>query len=153
MDVLMVGSIAYDSVESPEGKVEDALGGSAIYGGIASQFHARRLNLGSIGLVGVVGNDFLDEDRKSLEDLGLDLRGIETAEGNTFRWAGSYHGDMGTAKTHDTQLNVFGEFEPKVPAFATNPSILFCANLLPIGERFDRTSSTGETIKPRSALS
>ncbi|RJU81467.1 MAG: sugar kinase [Candidatus Poseidoniales archaeon] len=132
MDVLMVGSIAYDSVESPEGKVEDALGGSAIYGGIASQFHARRLNLGSIGLVGVVGNDFLDEDRKSLEDLGLDLRGIETAEGNTFRWAGSYHGDMGTAKTHDTQLNVFGEFEPKVPAFATNPSILFCANLLPI---------------------
>ena len=132
MDVLMVGSIAYDSVESPEGKVEDALGGSAIYGGIASQFHARRLNLGSIGLVGVVGNDFLDEDRKSLEDLGLDLRGIETAEGDTFRWAGSYHGDMGTAKTHDTQLNVFGEFEPKVPAFATNPSILFCANLLPI---------------------
>ena len=132
MDVVMVGSIAYDSVESPEGKVEDALGGSAIYGGIASQFHARRLNLGSIGLVGVVGNDFLNEDRKSLEDLGLDLRGIETAEGNTFRWAGSYHGDMGTAQTHDTQLNVFGEFEPKVPSFATNPSILFCANLLPI---------------------
>ena len=128
----MVGSIAYDSVQSPEGKIEDALGGSAIYGGIASQFHAKRLNLGSVGLVGVVGNDFLDEDRKSLEDLGLDLRGIETAEGNTFRWAGSYHGDMGVAQTHDTQLNVFGEFEPKVPEFATKPSILFCANLLPI---------------------
>ena len=132
MDVVMVGSIAYDSVQSPEGKIEDALGGSAIYGGIASQFHAKRLNLGSVGLVGVVGNDFLDEDRKSLEHLGLDLRGIETAEGNTFRWTGSYHGDMGVAQTHDTQLNVFGEFEPKVPEFATKPSILFCANLLPI---------------------
>lgn len=132
MDVVMVGSIAYDSVQSPEGKIEDALGGSAIYGGIASQFHAKRLNLGSVGLVGVVGNDFLDDDRKSLENLGLDLRGIETAEGNTFRWTGSYHGDMGVAQTHDTQLNVFGEFEPKVPEFATKPSILFCANLLPI---------------------
>tara|TARA_B110000444_G_scaffold258597_1_gene299944 strand:+ start:261 stop:1181 length:921 start_codon:yes stop_codon:yes gene_type:complete len=132
MDVVMVGSIAYDSVESPEGKIDNALGGSAIYGGIASQFHAHRLNLGSIGLVGVVGKDFLESDRKSLEGLGLDLRGIETAEGNTFRWAGSYHGDMGVAQTHDTQLNVFGEFEPKVPDFATKPTILFCANLLPI---------------------
>lgn len=128
----MVGSIAYDSVESPEGKVENALGGSAIYGGIASQFHAKILDLGSVGLVGVVGTDFLQSDRDRLSDLGLDLRGIETAQGNTFRWSGSYHGDMGTAQTHDTQLNVFGEFEPKVPEFAQNPKVLFCANLLPI---------------------
>ena len=128
----MVGSIAYDSVESPEGKVENALGGSAIYGGIASQFHAKILALGSVGLVGVVGTDFLQSDRDRLSDLGLDLRGIETAQGNTFRWSGSYHGDMGIAQTHDTQLNVFGEFEPKVPEFAQNPKVLFCANLLPI---------------------
>ena len=128
----MVGSIAYDSVESPEGKVEDALGGSAIYGGIASQFHAQKLDLGSVGIVGVVGTDFLQSDRDRLTDLGLDLRGIETAQGNTFRWSGSYHGDMGVAQTHDTKLNVFGEFEPKVPEFARNPKVLFCANLLPI---------------------
>ena len=128
----MVGSIAYDSVESPEGKVEDALGGSAIYGGIASQFHAQKLDLGSVGIVGVVGTDFLQSDRDRLTDLGLDLRGIETAQGSTFRWSGSYHGDMGVAQTHDTQLNVFGEFEPKVPEFARNPKVLFCANLLPI---------------------
>ncbi len=128
----MVGSIAYDSVESPEGKVENALGGSAIYGGIASQFHAKILALGSVGIVGVVGTDFLQSDRDRLSDLGLDLRGIETAQGNTFRWSGSYHGDMGIAQTHDTQLNVFGEFEPKVPEFAQNPKVLFCANLLPI---------------------
>ena len=132
MKVVMVGSIAYDSVESPEGKVENALGGSAIYGGIASQFHASQLDLGSVGIVGVVGTDFLQADRDKLSDLGLDLRGIETAQGNTFRWTGSYHGDMGVAQTHDTQLNVFGEFEPKVPEFAQNPKVLFCANLLPI---------------------
>ena len=140
----MVGSIAYDSVESPEGKVENALGGSAIYGGIASQFHAAKLNLGSVGIVGVVGTDFLQSDRERLSKLGLDLRGIETMQGNTFRWSGSYHGDMGVAQTHDTQLNVFGEFEPKVPEFAQNPNVLFCANLLPILQ-----SKVLDQVKPR----
>ena len=144
MEIVMVGSIAYDSVESPEGKVEDALGGSAIYGGIASQFHARHLDLGAVGIVGVVGTDFLQSDRDRLSDLGLDIRGIETAQGNTFRWSGSYHGDMGVAQTHDTQLNVFGEFEPKVPDFARNPKILFCANLLPILQ-----SKVLDQVKPR----
>ena len=144
MEVVMVGSIAYDSVESPEGKVENALGGSAIYGGIASQFHAAKLNLGSVGIVGVVGTDFLQSDRERLSKLGLDLRGIETMQGNTFRWSGSYHGDMGVAQTHDTQLNVFGEFEPKVPEFAQNPNVLFCANLLPILQ-----SKVLDQVKPR----
>ena len=144
MEIVMVGSIAYDSVESPEGKVEDALGGSAIYGGIASQFHAQHLDLGAVGIVGVVGTDFLQSDRDRLSDLGLDIRGIETAQGNTFRWSGSYHGDMGVAQTHDTQLNVFGEFEPKVPDFARNPKILFCANLLPILQ-----SKVLDQVKPR----
>ncbi|MBR95390.1 MAG: sugar kinase [Euryarchaeota archaeon] len=144
MEIVMVGSIAYDSVESPEGKVEDALGGSAIYGGIASQFHARHLDLGAVGIVGVVGTDFLQSDRDRLSDLGLDIRGIETAQGNTFRWSGSYHGDMGVAQTHDTQLNVFGEFEPKVPDFARTPKILFCANLLPILQ-----SKVLDQVKPR----
>lgn len=144
MEIVMVGSIAYDSVESPEGKVEEALGGSAIYGGIASQFHARHLDLGAVGIVGVVGTDFLQSDRDRLSDLGLDIRGIETAQGNTFRWSGSYHGDMGVAQTHDTQLNVFGEFEPKVPDFARNPKILFCANLLPILQ-----SKVLDQVKPR----
>ena len=144
MEIVMVGSIAYDSVESPEGKVEDALGGSAIYGGIASQFHARHLDLGAVGIVGVVGTDFLQSDRDRLSDLGLDIRGIETAQGNTFRWSGSYHGDMGVAQTHDTQLNVFGEFEPKVPDFARTPKILFCANLLPMLQ-----SKVLDQVKPR----
>ena len=131
MDVLMVGSIAYDSVSSPAGKVEDALGGSAVYAGIASRFHANYLNLSQIGLVGVVGKDFLQSDIAMLESQGLDLSGLEVAEGKTFRWEGSYHGDMGVAETHDTHLNVFGNFNPKVPDSSTEPTVLFCANLVP----------------------
>ena len=131
MDVLMVGSIAYDSVSSPAGKVEDALGGSAVYAGIASRFHANYLNLSKIGLVGVVGKDFLESDIEMLENQGLDLSGLEIADGKTFRWEGSYHGDMGVAETHDTHLNVFGDFNPKVPESLTEPTVLFCANLVP----------------------
>ena len=131
MDVLMVGSIAYDSVSSPAGKVEDALGGSAVYAGIASRFHANYLNLSKIGLVGVVGKDFLESDIEMLENQGLDLSGLEIADGKTFRWEGSYHGDMGVAETHDTHLNVFGDFNPKVPKSSTEPTVLFCANLVP----------------------
>ena len=131
MDVLMVGSIAYDSVSSPAGKVEDALGGSAVYAGIASRFHANYLNLSKIGLVGVVGKDFLESDIAKLESQGLDLSGLEIAEGKTFRWEGSYHGDMGIAETHDTHLNVFGDFNPKVPDSSKEPTVLFCANLVP----------------------
>tara|TARA_B100001250_G_C19808386_1_gene794541 strand:+ start:1068 stop:1988 length:921 start_codon:yes stop_codon:yes gene_type:complete len=131
MDVLMVGSIAYDSVTSPAGQVEEALGGSAVYAGIASRFHANYLGLEKIGLVGVVGTDFKQTDIELLEEQGLDLTGIEIAEGNTFRWEGSYHGDMGVAETHDTQLNVFGDFNPKVPVESRNPKVLFCANLVP----------------------
>ena len=131
MDVLMVGSIAYDSVSSPAGKVEDALGGSAVYAGIASRFHANYLDLSKIGLVGVVGKDFLESDIEMLENQGLDLSGLEIADGKTFRWEGSYHGDMGVAETHDTHLNVFGDFNPKVPESSTEPTVLFCANLVP----------------------
>ena len=125
MDVLMVGSIAYDSVTSPVGNVEDALGGSAVYAGIASRFHGNYLGLEKIGLVGVVGDDFRSSDIAMLESQGLDLTGLEIAEGKTFRWEGSYHGDMGVAQTHDTQLNVFGDFDPKVPPQSTSPNVLF----------------------------
>jgi len=131
MDVLIVGSIAYDSIESPEGRIEEALGGSATYGGIACQFHANRLDCNAVGLVGVVGVDFSDDDRAILADTGLDIQGIETAEGSTFRWRGSYHGNMAEAETHETHLNVFEHFQPKVPSHARNPKITFCANLHP----------------------
>lgn len=131
MDVLIVGSLAYDSVVSPRGHVKDALGGSATYAGLACSFHSKRLGLEKVGLVGVVGQDFSNDDRQLLSNSGLDLQGIETAEGDTFRWSGSYHGTMAEAQTHETHLNVFEHFEPKVPVSHTSPSVTFCANLHP----------------------
>ena len=144
MDVLIVGSIAYDSVVSPLGHVNDALGGSATYAGLACSFHSKRLSLGNVGLVGVVGEDFAAKDRTLLADCGLDLSGIETAEGETFRWAGSYHGTMAEAQTHETHLNVFEHFGPKVPSSHQSPQITFCANLHPALQ-----SSVLQQAKPR----
>lgn len=131
MDVLIVGSIAYDSLESPAGKSEKELGGSATYGGFSAAFHSKILGLSGIALVGVVGNDFSEHDLSLYHDAGLNIEGIETAQGETFRWKGTYHGDMAVAQTLETHLNVFENFEPKVPKFALEPNVLFCANLHP----------------------
>ena len=131
MSVLIVGSIAYDSVASPEGSVERALGGSATYGGLSCRFLQQHMTGRETGLVGVVGNDFADEDRKILADAGLDLEGLETAEGETFRWEGAYHGAMAEAETKATYLNVFEHFQPSVPKTWQQPNVVFCANLHP----------------------
>ena len=131
MSVLIVGSIAYDSVASPEGSVERALGGSATYGGLSCRFLQQHMTGQETGLVGVVGNDFADEDRKILADAGLDLEGLETAEGETFRWEGAYHGAMAEAETKATYLNVFEHFQPSVPETWQEPNVVFCANLHP----------------------
>ena len=131
MDVLIVGSIAYDSITSPHGSAPHTLGGSATYAGLAAAFHQRRLNLGTVGLVGVVGTDFREQDLTTLKEAGLDTTGVEVVEGSTFHWVGSYHGNMAQAETHETHLNVFEFFEPKVPQHGTSPGITFCANLHP----------------------
>ena len=131
MSVLIVGSIAYDSVASPEGSVERALGGSATYGGLSCRFLQQHMTGRETGLVGVVGNDFADEDRQILADAGLDLEGLETAEGETFRWEGAYHGAMAEAETKATYLNVFEHFQPSVPETWQEPNVVFCANLHP----------------------
>ena len=130
--VLLVGSLAYDTVTSPAGSIENELGGSATYGGLAAAFHSRISNGGSVGIVGVVGDDFLPEDRELLKNAGLDLTGLEIVQGETFRWIGSYHGSMGEAETHETHLNVFEHFEPKVPENWKSPTITFCGNLHPL---------------------
>ena len=131
MSVLIVGSIAYDSVASPEGSVERALGGSATYGGLSCRFLQQHMTGRESGLGGVVGKDFADEDRQILADAGLDLEGLETAEGETFRWEGAYHGAMAEAETKATYLNVFEHFQPSVPAAWQEPNVVFCANLHP----------------------
>ena len=131
MDVLIVGSIAYDTITSPQGSAHNTLGGSATYAGLAASFHQRRLNLEKIGLVGVVGTDFRHQDFATFSNAGLDTTGLEVVEGSTFHWVGSYHGNMAQAETHETHLNVFETFEPKVPDHGTTPTIIFCANLHP----------------------
>ncbi len=131
MSVLIVGSIAYDSVESPAGAVARALGGSATYGGLSCRFVQRLSSQSATGLVGVVGEDFDASDRAVLTEAGLNLDGVEVATGETFRWEGSYHGAMAEAETHATYLNVFEHFQPVVPDRWKNPNVLFCANLHP----------------------
>jgi sugar/nucleoside kinase (ribokinase family) len=131
MDVLIVGSIAYDSITSPQGSAPNTLGGSATYAGLAASFHQRRLGLNKVGLVGVVGTDFKDDDFATLTNAGLDTTGVEVVEGSTFHWVGSYHGNMAQAETHETHLNVFETFEPKVPEHGASSTITFCANLHP----------------------
>jgi sugar/nucleoside kinase (ribokinase family) len=136
MELVIVGSIAYDDLATDAGEAEGALGGSATYAGLSAAFHSRLRdpNMGGpvpVGLVGVVGEDFRVGDWEMLESRGLDLSGIERAEGSTFRWRGRYHGSMDEAETLDTQLNVFGEFEPKIPAGWTSPEVLFCGNIHP----------------------
>jgi sugar/nucleoside kinase (ribokinase family) len=135
MTVLIVGSIAYDSVESPAGSVTNALGGSATYSGLSCQFIQRLHGGANASLVGVVGSDFTSSDREILSKSGLELSGLEVAEGETFRWEGAYHGAMAEAETRATHLNVFEHFEPRVPEDAKQPTILFCANLHPAIQR------------------
>ena len=139
MDVMVVGSLAYDSIQTPAAQGERLLGGSATYAGLASA-----ANDASCGLVGVVGEDFRDEDRALLASAGLHLDGVLTAEGRTFHWEGEYSGAMGEASTLNTELNVFEAFDPEVPAAWTAPSVLFCANLHPAlqGKVLDQCTPT-----------
>ena len=144
MDVLIVGSLAYDSLETPLGSRQDELGGSASYGGFSAAFHNKLNNGNGVSILGVVGKDFKEEHLQWYQDSGIEISAIEVQEGSTFRWTGSYHGNMAEAITHDTQLNVFESFEPKIPQSHFEPKILMCANLLPSIQ-----SKVLDQVKPR----
>ena len=131
MDVLIVGSLAYDSLETPAGSVENELGGSASYGGFSAAFHNNKNAGNGVGIVGVIGQDFQSEHLEWYKNAGLDTTGIEVNQGETFRWKGSYHGSMAEAVTHETHLNVFENFQPKVPQPLKKAKVLMCANLHP----------------------
>ena len=126
MTILVVGSVAYDSVKTAMGSREDALGGSATYASIAASYFA------PVGIVAVVGADFVAEDRQLLTDHHVDISGLKTSPGRTFRWAGEYDfEDVNSRKTLDTQLNVFADFEPELtPQHRTQP-YLFLGNIQP----------------------
>jgi sugar/nucleoside kinase (ribokinase family) len=126
MDLAVVGSIAFDAVKTPFGERERMLGGSAVHFSLAASFFA------DVGVVGPVGEDFGDEEYAVLRDRGIDTSGIErVAGGKTFFWKGHYEYDLNQAHTDDTQLNVFGEFEPKLPDEIKSVPNLFLANIHP----------------------
>ncbi len=122
MAILVVGSIALDTIETPYGRREDILGGSATYFSYAASFFDR------VSLVGVVGEDFSKEFVELLQSRCIDTEGLQVMEGKTFRWVGSYEGDMNTAKTHSTCLNVFETFQPIIPEKYKDSEIVFLAN-------------------------
>ena len=123
--VLVVGSIALDSVQTPFGKADDVLGGSGTF------FSASASHLTDVQLVGVVGNDYPLDKLRELEKRNVDLSGIEQADGPSFRWRGRYRHDLNSAETLETHLGVFSHFQPKIPAKWAEPEFLFLANIDP----------------------
>ena len=126
MSLLVVGSIAFDSIETPHGTVDDALGGSASYFACAASFFTRPR------LVAVVGADFPDDHRRVLTERNIDASGLVTQPGKTFRWKGRYHQDMNTRDTLEVHLNVFGDFEPVLPEHYRDSTHVFLANGSPV---------------------
>lgn len=123
--VLVVGSIALDTVETPAGRREDALGGAAVYASLAASFFA------PVCVVGVVGQDFPIQHMRLLQSRGIDTSGIEVREGATFRWTGRYRGDMNSAETLSTELNVFADFRPNLSDSFRAAEYVFLANIDP----------------------
>ena len=124
-DLLVVGSVALDSVKTPFGQGTEVLGGSATYFSYAASFFTQ------VRLVAVVGEDFPVEHLDLLRERQVDLTGLQRAQGRTFRWTGEYGYDLNEAKTLDTQLNVFADFSPHLPEHYRRPNFLFLANIDP----------------------
>jgi sugar/nucleoside kinase (ribokinase family) len=122
---LIVGSMAIDSVRTPSGEVEEKLGGAAVYSAIAASFFS------PVRLVGVVGDDFPDAALQMLASRGVDLAGVQHAEGKTFRWKGYYDDDLNQAHSLETHLNVFETFSPDLPAPYESSQFVMLANIDP----------------------
>ncbi|MCD6405648.1 MAG: sugar kinase [Planctomycetes bacterium] len=133
MSLLVVGSIALDTIETPFGRIEDALGGSATYFGLAASL------LTPVRLVGVVGNDFPPQHVEMLKRRRIDTTGLVVAEGGTFPWKGRYEGDMSAAETLEVALNVFGTFDPRIPPEYEDTRYVFLANGSPRVQRAVRS--------------
>jgi sugar/nucleoside kinase (ribokinase family) len=126
MSILVVGSVAFDNIESPHGVVKDCLGGAATHFSLAASYFTQ------VRVIGVVGKDFTAEHDAIFTRRGIDTKGIERSEGLSFHWTGSYSGNMDEAKTLATDLNVFETFEPKIPDAYKDSEYLFLANIDPV---------------------
>ncbi|NLT50818.1 MAG: sugar kinase [Ignavibacteria bacterium] len=127
MSLLVVGSVALDTVETPFDKAEDALGGSATFISVAASYFTEPVHL-----VGVVGEDFADEHIEMLKNHKIDLEGLEIIKGRpTFRWSGKYRDDFNTRDTISTNLNVFENFDPNIPEKALSDKFVILGNIQP----------------------
>lgn len=125
MSLVVVGSVAYDGLQTPAGKVDRALGGAATYIALASSYFVKT------SIVAVVGDDFAQEDYDLLASRGIGLEGLERVPGKTFFWAGVYSDDMNDRTTLTTELNVFAEFDPKLPESYKSLPYLMLGNIQP----------------------
>lgn len=135
--MVIVGSVAYDGVETPHGKVDRMLGGACTYIALSASFFTQPK------IVGVVGDDFADEDTQLLLDHGVDLEGLERVPGKTFFWAGKYSDDMNDRETLVTDLNVFADFNPKIPESYRSSNYLLMGNIQPALQRSVRVQMNG----------
>lgn len=127
MSILVVGSVAFDSIETPFGKIDRALGGSATYFSVAASFFT------PVQIVAVVGEDFTDADMEAFRDRPIDTSGLVRVQGGrTFHWSGAYGYDLNVAETRATHLNVFADFKPKLSDNFRSPDVLFLANIDPV---------------------
>ena len=126
MSILVVGSVAYDSVETPFGKAERVLGGAASFFSVAASFFA------PVRLVGVVGDDFGEKQLAAFKGRDIDLAGLERASGKTFFWEGKYSYDLNARDTLATELNVFENFDPKIPESYRRSEYVFLGNIDPV---------------------
>ncbi len=125
MSILVVGTVALDTLRTPHGERTELLGGSATHFSASASFFT------PVRLVAVVGEDFTDEHRRPLEERGVDLGGLVRARGRTFRWSGEYAEDLDNPTTLETQLNVLSGFAPRLPAEWTRTPVVFLANIDP----------------------
>src|SRR4030081_3096173 len=125
MSILVVGSVAFDTIATPSGRVSDILGGAATYFALAASYFT------VVRMVAVVGEDFTPEHEAVLKKRGVDTRGIERTQGKTFRWGGQYLDNLNEAKTDFTDLNVFEKFQPRIPKEYEDTEFLFLANIQP----------------------
>ena len=142
MSLLVVGSVAYDSVVTPAGSRQDALGGSATYFSVAASYFT------PVSLVAVVGDDFRDEHLQLLSKHDVDLTGLDRRDGKTFRWSGVYGTeDVNARRTLETQLNVFADFHPRIASSLKSATFVFLANIDP-----DLQADVLGQIEPRPRL-
>jgi len=126
MAITVVGSVAFDTVETPSGRIHRCLAGAATYFSLAASYFT------DVRVVAVVGEDFTSKEQAVFDARGIDTRGIERASGKSFFWVGSYLDNLNEAKTMQTDLNVFASFEPKVPEAYLDSEFLFLANIDPV---------------------